>query len=378
MQQGKHKISLHIIEVSGLPVVPDGYLLSASVGESQLETDAFIGKGLSCRIDTKLVWEASRPDISRLKSRNVPIKINCIRRAKRKENAKCVATLLYSIRNIPFGPPEKVQETTAHWYKMNKTSSGFVRGNIEILMAVAITKDASETPEDFSEEDDSSARKYLSERTAGNEWKGKIYQELVELEHWKRKQKHAFLYNLRQKEEVLLNHLAQQWSAKCTGESDKLAQNLRECVELKETLEEEHRTLKDLLTRGGKCKCQNGGSAADEGDTLKEIKQENKQLRKENEDLKEKLGRESSLKEEISALTKELRNVANALRECDRSKSHYKEELEKIHEILQDICSKRGETTRRTFDLRDLLQKEYREMIEERQEIEAVKQSLCF
>ncbi|XP_059620783.1 uncharacterized protein LOC132264553 isoform X2 [Phlebotomus argentipes] len=360
----------------GLPFIPEGYLIRATVGDTQLETDAFSGKGNSCRIDTKLVWEASKQDISRLKSRNVPIKMQCLVKSRRKDSQKCVGTLLFSIRNIPLVSQDKISDTSPHWHKMTKTSSGFTKGNIELLLAIAITKDACETAreEDFSEEE-SSAAQYLSGRETGGDWKGKIYHELVELEHWKRKQKNAFLYNLKQKEDVILTHLSSQWSAKCSEDSDKLAQNLQDCVDLKESLEREHKTLRELMTKSGKCKC---GTEAKKEDVSRQILMENEQLRKENSALKEKMSNEMTLKEEISSLTKELRNVANALRECDKSKMLYKEELAKIHEILQDVCVNRTESKKSTFDLRNLLQREYRDMIEERREIESVKQSLYF
>lgn len=214
-----------------------------------------------------------------------------------------MGNLLFSIRNIPFVPQEKLEEITAHWYKMTKTSSGFTKGNIELLMAIAITKDACGTPEDGFSDEDSSVRKYLSQRDSGRDLKGQIYQELLELEHWKRKQKNEFLCNLKQKEEVLLNHLSNQWSNQRTEESDKLAQNLRDCVELKESLEREHKTLRELMAKSERCKCRQESQGEE---SSKQILLENERLRKENKALKEKFENESSLKEEIQLLTKEL------------------------------------------------------------------------
>uniref|UniRef100_A0A1B0EXP7 Uncharacterized protein n=1 Tax=Phlebotomus papatasi TaxID=29031 RepID=A0A1B0EXP7_PHLPP len=213
MQQIKHKICVHVVEASGLPIIPEGYILAASVGDTHLNTDSFNGKGNSCRIDTKLVWEASKQDIS------------------------------------------------------------------------------------------------------------------------------------------------------------------KDCVELKESLESEHKTLRELMAKSERCKCRQESQGEQ---SSKQILLENERLRKENKALKDKLENESSLKEEIQLLTKELRNVANVLRDCDKSKTLYKEELAKIHDILKDICINRTESRRKTLDLQNILQKEYREMVEERREIESVKQSLYF
>ncbi|GAB0092305.1 hypothetical protein DMENIID0001_072950 [Sergentomyia squamirostris] len=374
MPEFKYKICLHIVQISGLQHLPEGYIVKASVGETCLATDSFSGKGFSSRIDTKLVWEAFKADIFSLKSRNVPIKIHCCRNAKRKENQKVVSTLLFSIRNIPFVSQEQHSHMIAHWHKMTKTQSG-VKGNIEILMAIAITKEAVGVVEEDSSSEEITNRKYSTGQTEDTERERKksFCQELEELEHWKRKQKSAFMFSLKQKEELFLDHLSSEWNAKRNDEGVKLKQNLRDCMELKDSLEREHQTLRELMSTKGKCKCQKESSL--EKDKL--LRLENEQLKRENTALREKMI-ENSLQDDIRLLTKELRNVANALRECDKTKSMYKEELTKIHETLQDVCQNRAESRRRGLDLRNLLQKEYREIIQEKKEIQAVKQSLPY
>ncbi|KAL1392784.1 hypothetical protein pipiens_012224 [Culex pipiens pipiens] len=118
-------VTVHILDainfhrVKNTPIV-----ISASLDKNVLETASRTPGIASTNFEQSLVWETDRQSVKRMKTENIPIKIECfaVEGAQRTAQA-LIGHLLLPLRSVPLLPSSKAATVRPRWYRLIGLSS---------------------------------------------------------------------------------------------------------------------------------------------------------------------------------------------------------------------------------------------------------------
>ncbi|XP_039451406.1 centrosomal protein of 120 kDa [Culex pipiens pallens] len=113
-------VTVHILDainfhrVKNTPIV-----ISASLDKNVLETASRTPGIASTNFEQSLVWETDRQSVKRMKTENIPIKIECfaVEGAQRTAQA-LIGHLLLPLRSVPLLPSSKAATVRPRWYRL--------------------------------------------------------------------------------------------------------------------------------------------------------------------------------------------------------------------------------------------------------------------
>ncbi|XP_058824119.1 centrosomal protein of 120 kDa [Topomyia yanbarensis] len=135
-------IVLHVLEaISFHRIKNTRVLLTASLGKNTLETDSHLPGIASTSFDSNLVWETDRPSVKRMKTENLPIKVECYSLEQGKRSL--IGHLVLPLRSVPLLPSAKADSIKPRWYRLlGLSNSEWKSQKPEVQLMVLITDKA--------------------------------------------------------------------------------------------------------------------------------------------------------------------------------------------------------------------------------------------
>ncbi|XP_053697013.1 centrosomal protein of 120 kDa [Sabethes cyaneus] len=135
-------IVLHVLEAINLHRAKNTpIIITASLDKNTLQTDSRLPGIASTNFDSNLIWETDRRSVRRMKTENLPIKLECYSIEQSADQQRSlIGHLVLPLRSIPLLPSIKADTIKPRWYRLiGLASPEWKNQRPEVQLIVLIT-----------------------------------------------------------------------------------------------------------------------------------------------------------------------------------------------------------------------------------------------